>query len=84
MPKIQGGMAFPDQIRYYKAVHHARALAWCRDEEHKTWVAIEQSCTEIPLRCLPWLRLRTLGTLRYPAPPNRGNLKVEGHPKIKK
>lgn len=65
MPKSRGGMAFPDPIRYYKAIHLARVLAWCRDEGHKTWIAIEQSCTEIPLRCLPWLQLKTLGTLRH-------------------
>lgn len=28
-------------------------------------MAIEQSCTKIPLQCVPWLRSRLLGTLRH-------------------
>lgn len=58
-------MAFPDLIQYYQAVHLARVLDWCRDGGQKAWVAIEQSCTQIPLQSVPWLRLRSLGTLRH-------------------
>lgn len=65
MPKTQGGMAFPDLIQYYQAVHLARVLDWCRGGGQKAWVAIEQSCTQIPLQCVPWLRLGPLGTLRH-------------------
>lgn len=52
LPKLHGGMGFPDPFKYYLAVHMSRILDWIKHGDMKRWVRLEQD--RIPLLTPPW------------------------------
>lgn len=53
LPKMYGGIGFPDPTKYYYAVHQTRTLYWIKQRE-KGWVGLEKDLSLVPLKTLPW------------------------------
>lgn len=49
IPKQYGGLAVPDVVKYYQAVHVGRVIDWCRHTEFKLWTELEQEFSVVPL-----------------------------------
>lgn len=54
LPKQHGGLAFPDILAYYQAIHVGRIVDWCRHGRSKLWALIQQAQTCIPLSRALW------------------------------
>lgn len=54
-PKLRGSIGFPDPALYYTVTHLARVVDWCRHDDTKLWVILEQEAAHAPLAGLTWV-----------------------------
>lgn len=63
LPKIKGGIAFPDLHRYYYASNLARTVNWNIHQSVKDWVTLERIITPYCMRSLPWIHPNHLSNM---------------------
>lgn len=54
LSKHSGGIALPDVLKYYQAVHLGQLIDWSCHSRDKLWVQIEQAQTDVLLKGAPW------------------------------
>lgn len=55
LPKLKGGIDFPDIVKYHWACQLARIIDWNIHSHSKAWIHIEHAFSPLPLLQLSWI-----------------------------